>query len=91
MTSRERVHAAVTHQEPDWLKREFGKDLCFCGGGCETQSTLFRGAPEQVAEEVKQRVETFGAGGGYVFSQPHNILSDVPPENAVAMLDAAHQ
>ncbi len=85
------VQTSARNMEPERLKREFGRDLCFWGGGCETQSTLVHGTPEQISEEVKQRLEIFGAGGGYVFTQVHNILSDVPPENVVAMLDAAHQ
>jgi len=85
------VQTSARNMEPERLKREFGKDLCFWGGGCETQSTLIYGTPEEVAEEVRQRLEVFSPGGGYVFNQVHNILSDVPPENVVAMLDAAHQ
>jgi len=85
------VQTSAKNMEPERLKREFGRDLCFWGGGCETQSTLVYGTPEEVAEEVKQRVEIFSPGGGYVFNQVHNILSDVPPENVIAMLDAAHQ
>ncbi len=85
------VQTSARNMEPERLKREFGRDLCFWGGGCETQSTLVHGTPAQVIEEVKRRVEVFGAGGGYVFTQVHNILSDVPPQNVVAMLEAAHQ
>ena len=83
------VQTSAKNMEPERLKREFGKDLCFWGGGCETQSTLIHGTPQQVRDEVRERVAIFGAGGGYVFNQIHNILSDVPPENIVAMLEAA--
>jgi len=85
------VQTSARNMEPQRLKREFGRDLCFWGGGCETQSTLAYGTPEEIGEEVKRRLEILGPGGGYVFNQVHNILSDVPPENVVAMLDAAHQ
>jgi uroporphyrinogen decarboxylase len=71
------------------LKRDFGKDITFWGGGCDTQWLLSHGTREAVAEHVKQQVEILRPGGGFVFQQVHNILADVPPENIVAMLDTA--
>ncbi len=70
------------------LKRDFGKDLTFWGGGCDTKVLQF-GTPSEVEAEVRQRVEDFKPGGGYVFSSIHNIQANVPPENIVAMFDAA--
>jgi len=69
------------------LKRDFGKDLVFWGGGVNTQSTLRTGSPEQVADEVKKIVDIMAPGGGFVFSTVHNIQEDVPPENFWAMWD----
>jgi uroporphyrinogen decarboxylase len=70
------------------LKREFGRDLCLWGGGCDTQRVLPRGTPADVASDVRRRVATLAPGGGFVFQQVHNIMADVPPENIVAMFDA---
>ncbi|MBN1507420.1 MAG: hypothetical protein JW955_11270 [Sedimentisphaerales bacterium] len=72
------------------LKREFGKDLTFWGGGCDTRDILAGGTPAQVAEHVKRQVEIFSPGGGFVFQQVHNILANVPPENIVTMFDAVN-
>ncbi len=83
------VQTSARNMEPERLKRGFGRDLCFWGGGCETQSTLIHGTPAQVRDEVLRRIEVFGEGGGFVFCQVHNILADVPPENAIAMFEAA--
>ena len=83
------VQTSARNMEPERLKREFGRDLTFWGGGCETQSTLIRGTPDDVQREVRERITAFAAGGGYVFNQVHNILSDVPAENVIAMFDAA--
>ena len=69
------------------LKRDFGKDLVFWGGGVNTQSTLRTGSPEQVADEVKKIIDIMAPGGGFVFSTVHNIQEDVPPENFWAMWD----
>jgi uroporphyrinogen decarboxylase len=70
------------------LKREFGKDLTFWGGGCDPV-VLQMGTPQRVAEEVKRRIHDLAAGGGFVFGSVHNIQANVPPENIVAMFDAA--
>jgi len=69
------------------LKRDFGKDLVFWGGGVNTQSTLRTGSPEQVRDEVKKIMDIMAPGGGFVFSTVHNIQEDVPPENFWAMWD----
>ena len=73
------------------LKKEFGKEIVFWGGGCDTQKILPFGTPEKVREEVKQRIEDFAPGGGFVFTQVHNIQAGVPPENIEAMFEAAKE
>ncbi|GAF70721.1 unnamed protein product, partial [marine sediment metagenome] len=73
------------------LKAEFGKDLTFWGGGCDTREVLPNGTAEQVAEHVKEQVKTLSPGGGFVFQQVHNILANVPPQNIVAMFDAVNE
>lgn len=72
------------------LKREFGRDLCLWGGGCDTQHVLPTGTPEQVAEDVRRRVDILAPGGGFCFQQIHNVMADIPPENVVAMLEAVN-
>jgi uroporphyrinogen decarboxylase len=84
------VQPTSQDMEPERLKREFGRDLCFWGGGCNTRDVLSRGTPAQVAEDVRQRVIQLAPGGGFVFQQIHNVMADVPPENIVAMLDAVN-
>ncbi len=70
------------------LKREFGQDLTFWGGGCDTQKILPLGTPQEVYDHVKRTVDIWAPGGGYVFCQVHNILADVPPANVEAMYKA---
>lgn len=71
------------------LKRDFGRQLTFWGGGCDTRDILSKGTPAQVREHVLRQVEIMQPGGGFVFQQVHNIMADVPPANIVAMYDAA--
>jgi uroporphyrinogen decarboxylase len=72
------------------LKAEFGKDITFWGGGCDTRDILPSSTPQQVAENVKEQVRILNPGGGFVFQQVHNILANIPPANIVAMFDAVN-
>ena len=72
------------------LKAEFGKDITFWGGGCDTRDILPNAAPEEIAEHVRHQVEILKPGGGFVFQQVHNILANVPPRNVTAMFDAVN-
>ena len=65
--------------EPASLKRDFGHDVCFWGGGVETQNVLPFGTPQDVRDNVRRNVEALAPGGGYVFNSIHNIQADVPP------------
>jgi uroporphyrinogen decarboxylase len=82
------VQTACHHMEPDRLKREFGRDVTFWGGGVDTRKALNHGSPAEVRADVLNRLAIFAPGGGFVFNTVHNILPDVPPENIVAMYDA---
>jgi uroporphyrinogen decarboxylase len=72
------------------LKAEFGKDITFWGGGCDTRDILANAPAAQVAEHVRRQVEILRPGGGFIFQQVHNILANVPPENIIAMFDAVN-
>jgi uroporphyrinogen decarboxylase len=77
--------------EPERLKREFGSDITFWGGGADTRSVLNRRTPPEVKDHVRSLIETLAPGGGFVFNTVHNILPDVPPENIVAMYEAVSE
>jgi uroporphyrinogen decarboxylase len=70
------------------LKKEFGKDLTFWGGGCDPV-VMGNGTVPQVRDDVKRRIHDLAPGGGLIFGSVHNIQANVPPENIVAMFDAA--
>ena len=85
------VQITCKGMDPKGLKADFGKDITFWGGGCDTRDILPHGAPEAVREHVKRQVEILAPGGGFVFQQVHNIMADVPPQNVVAMLEAVNK
>lgn len=82
------VQTTAMNMDPQKLKNEFGKDITFWGGGCNTRTVLNTGTTEDVRENVLRNLEIFAPGGGYVFNQEHNIMPDVPPQNIVAMYAA---
>ena len=71
------------------LKQDFGQQLTFWGGGCDTRDVLIQRTPAEVRDHVRRLLDIWRPGGGYVFQQVHNILADVPPANIVAMYEAA--
>ena len=71
------------------LKKRFGETMSFWGGLCNSQKTLPFGTPNQIREEVKKNFKCLKPGGGFVASSIHNITAEVPPQNIVAMFDAA--
>jgi uroporphyrinogen-III decarboxylase len=81
------VQCSASEMEPAALKSEFGDALTFWGGGVDTQQTLPFGTPEQVAGEVRSRIEKFGPHGGFVFNAVHNIQARVPIANLMAMIE----
>jgi len=85
------VQISCDGMEPKRLKSEFGKDITFWGGGCDTHFMLPSGTPEQIKKHVREQVNIFKPGGGFVFQQVHNILADISPENIVAMFEEMNQ
>lgn len=77
--------------EPASLKREFGRDIAFWGGGVETQTTLPFGTVEDVRREVRERLALLTPGGGFVFATIHNIQPDIPPEKVLAVFDTVRE
>jgi len=74
--------------DPFELKREFGRDLVFWGGGVDTQYILGRGTAAEIRDNVRRNVEALAPGGGFVFAAVHDVQADVPPENVMAMWEA---
>lgn len=75
--------------DPVKIKKEFGEHLVFWGGGVNTQKTLPFGTPDEVYKEVSQQIDIFFSDNtGYVFNGVHNIQSNVPTENIMAMFKA---
>jgi uroporphyrinogen decarboxylase len=83
------VQIGTKGMDPQALKQKYGESLVFWGGGIDSQHVLPFASPAEVREHVRRNVETWKPGGGYVFNSVHNIQAEVPPENVVALYDAA--
>jgi uroporphyrinogen decarboxylase len=85
------IQVSATGMDTSELKKEYGKDLAFWGGGVDTQRVLAMGTQEQVRQEVRRRITDLMPGGGWIFATVHNIQADVPPENIIAMWETLRE
>lgn len=86
------VQVSATDMDSAALKRDFGKDVTFWGGGVDTQNAFDnRFTPEVVKADVRRRLEDLMPGGGFIFNTVHNIQGNVPPENIVAMWETVQE
>ncbi|MCD6465213.1 methyltransferase [Candidatus Bathyarchaeota archaeon] len=82
------VQTSAANMDPQKLKTKYGKKITFWGGGIDTQRTLPFGTPDQIRNEVHERIRIFAPGGGFVFNTIHNVQPKVPIENVLAMYKA---
>jgi uroporphyrinogen decarboxylase len=73
--------------DPERLKKQYGKNLCFWGT-LDEQHTLPFGTPEEVRSEVRARQKTVGSQGGLILGPTHHVQLDTPMENFWAMVHA---
>jgi len=85
------VQISAALMDPAGLKARFGDRLVFWGGAIDVQHVLSRATPETVRDEVRRNLAVWKPGGGYVFNNVHNVQAGVPPENIVALFDAAYE
>lgn len=81
------VQCSAKGMDPRTLKKIYGDKLVFWGGGVDTQRTLPFGTPQEVRDQVRERIEIFGPGGGFVFCTIHNVQAKTPIENLLAMFE----
>lgn len=81
------VQCSAAGMNPEMLKEKYGNKLVFWGGGVDTQQVLPFGTPEEVRVQVRERLEIFSKGGGFIFNTIHNIVGKTPVENLLAMYE----
>lgn len=81
------VQTSAANMSMEYLARNFGGEIVIFGG-IDAQTTLIHGTPTEVEEEVKRNLSLFEKCGGYIVSNSHHTLADMPGENIVAMARA---
>ncbi|MCL2163034.1 MAG: hypothetical protein FWH55_01295 [Oscillospiraceae bacterium] len=82
------VQTDAANMQPEKLKAAYGDQLVFWGGGIDTQSVMITGTPEQIKEQVQDRIQVLGKNGGYVFAPTQSIQADIPVKNIMAVIEA---
>ncbi len=82
------IQTSARGMDPKLLVEKYGGRIVFWGGGVDTQQTLPFGTPEEVFQQVKERVKIFSRKNGFVFNTIHNIQCNTPIENLLAMFRA---
>jgi len=85
------VQISAAGMDPERLKKRYGNDLVFWGGGVDTQKVLSFGTPAEVEKQVLQVCKIFSKDGGFVFNTVHNIQANTPIENVIAMFNAVRK
>jgi len=85
------VQISAADMDPAKLKADFGDRMTFWGGAIDSQHVLPSADPATVSEHVRRNIAAMKPSGGYVFNNVHNIQAGVPPENILAMYDAAYE
>jgi len=68
------------------VKAKWGAEFCLVGN--IFMHDLVHATPEEIAAQVRDRIETVGKGGGYIVSSSNSLTDDMKPENVLAMRDA---
>ena len=71
------------------IAKQFAGRMGFYGG-VSTQVTLPNGSPDDVRNEVRFLRGLFREHGGFMLAPAHAVQRDVPLENILALIDAAH-
>lgn len=85
------VQVSAVGMESSALKRDFGREMTFWGGLVDTQGVFTTGSVQEVRDEVRRRIDDFGAGGGFVAATVHNIQANVPPQNIMALWETLQE
>lgn len=79
----------VPAQDQSEVKQVFGDQIAFLGSIDISHAML--GSQEEVVEEVKRRIRILAPGGGFILAPSNHLQADVPPENVIALFEAARK
>lgn len=71
------------------IKADYGDRICLVGN--IFMDDLVHRQPEDIREQVRQRIERIGDGGGYIISSSNSLTADMKLENVRAMAAAIRE
>ncbi len=83
------IQVTAKDMNPESLMADYGGKICF-HGSIDTQYLLPNSDSNEVASTVRQMIDIFGRGGGFILSPSHILQTDVPTSNIVALYDTAY-
>jgi len=86
----EAVQTHLPGNEPERLKRDFGRHLTFAGG-VDTQHVLSFMPPDEVRRRTREAIRVLGVGGGYLCGPDHWVQPGVPFENVTALFETVRE
>lgn len=72
------------------IKEKYGDRLCLWGN-IDLDYIMCFGTPEEVKADVARTIEIASPGGGFLLSTCNTMVNIIPPENILAMIEAADQ
>ncbi len=78
------VQVSAHNMDLRYLKREYGKDICF-HGGIDVQTMLPMMKPTEITNYVREINDLFAGDGGLILGPSHEITSDTPLDNILAV------
>lgn len=85
------IQLSAKGMDPEKLKKEYGEQITFWGGGADVQRVLPFSTPEEVVQHVKNLIKVFAPKGGFIFATTHNIQPPTPPANIVLTFITAYE
>jgi uroporphyrinogen decarboxylase len=84
------VQPNVQGHSPRELKDELGARLSFFGA-IDQQYLLPFGTDDELAADIKSKIEVLGEGGGYIVAPAHIIQSDVSPVRVEKFIELCYK
>ena len=72
---------------PEEVKRKYGDRVCLMGG-MDAVNEVYLSSPADIRKMVKERLEVYKTGGGYIMDGSNSLVYETPAENVRALADA---
>lgn len=85
------IQLSAKGMDPEKLKKEYGEQITFWGGGADVQRVLPFATVDEVVQHVKKLIKIFAPRGGFIFATTHNIQPPTSPQNIVTVFKTVYE